>query len=153
VTPKSPSRDVVERRLAHQRDLLAELRKLQPITATRLRAEPLTRAAVERMVQAIVDLALDINSHIVSSLLDRSPSNGRESFDLLVTAHVLDAPLADRLKPAVGLRNVLVHLYADIDVTVLADSMNEFEVVFSQYVRLMARWLLADGVPTGEAPT
>lgn len=103
------------------------------------------------MVQAIVDLALDINSHVASSLLDRSPSNGRESFDLLVAAEVLDAPLADRLKPAVGLRNVLVHLYADIDVTIVADSIDEFEEAFSQYVKLIARWLLASEKPPNES--
>jgi uncharacterized protein YutE (UPF0331/DUF86 family) len=142
VTPKSPSPDVVERRLAHQRDLLAELRKLQPLTAERLAAEPVVRAAVERMIQAVVDLAVDINGHIASSVLERSPATGRESFDLMVTATVLDASLAERLKPSVGMRNILVHLYADIDVNIISDSIDEFETAFSEYVRNVSRWLL-----------
>jgi uncharacterized protein YutE (UPF0331/DUF86 family) len=134
---------VVERRLAHQRDLLAELRKLQPLTAERLSNDPVMRAAVERMMQAVVDLALDINSHVVSSMLERSPATGRESFDLMVTADVIERPLADRLKPAVGLRNILVHLYADIDVHIVADSSEAFEAAFSDYVRAVSRWLIA----------
>jgi uncharacterized protein YutE (UPF0331/DUF86 family) len=107
MTPKSPSSDVVERRLAHQRDLLVQLRKLRPLTAERLAAEPVVRAAAERMIQAVVDLALDINGHIASSVLERSPATGRVSFELMVTAVVLDVSLAERLKPAVGLRNIL----------------------------------------------
>jgi uncharacterized protein YutE (UPF0331/DUF86 family) len=142
VTPKTPSTDVVERRLAHQRELLAELRKLRPLTAERLSAEPVVRAAVERMIQAVVDLALDINGHIASSVLERSPATGRESFDLMVVAVVLDVSLAERLKPSVGLRNILVHLYADIDVNIVADSIEEFETAFSEYVRDVSRWLL-----------
>jgi uncharacterized protein YutE (UPF0331/DUF86 family) len=141
--PMSPSPDVVERRLAHQRNLLAELRQLAPLTAQRLTSEPVVRAAVERMMQAIVDLALDINGHVSSSVLQRSPGSGRESFDLMVTAGVLDADLAERLKPAVGLRNILVHMYADIDIEIVADSADEFEQEFSEYVRAVARWTLS----------
>jgi uncharacterized protein YutE (UPF0331/DUF86 family) len=141
--PMSPSPDVVERRLAHQRNLLAELRQLAPLTAQRLSVEPVVRAAVERMMQAIVDLALDINGHVASSILRRSPGSGRESFDLMVTAGVLDFDHVERLKPAVGLRNILVHMYADIDIEIVADSADEFEHEFSEYVRAVARWLLS----------
>ena len=144
MTPSSPSPETIERRLAHQRDLLSELRKLQPVTTNRLTDEPITRAAIERMIQAIVDLALDINGHIASSSLRRSPATGRESFDLMVTVGVLQPDQAERLKPAVGLRNVLVHMYADIDVRLIAGAADEFETAFSDYVRSVARWLLAN---------
>lgn len=125
-----------------QRDLLAEMKKLEPLTAAQLAGDPVLRAAVERMIQAVVDLALDINGHIASSVLHRSPATGRESFDMMVTAGVLEQVEADRLKPAVGLRNILVHMYADIDVAVVADSAVVFEESFSAYVRTVARWLL-----------
>ncbi len=140
--PMSPNPDVVERRLAFQRDLLTEIRKLQPLSVDQLLTDPIRRAALERMMQAVVDLALDVNGHIASSTLGKSPGTGRESFDLMVAAGVLDAEHAARLKPAVGLRNILVHMYADINVTLIADSAEEFEEQFSAYVRSVARWLL-----------
>jgi uncharacterized protein YutE (UPF0331/DUF86 family) len=146
MTPKLPNTSVVERRLAHQRDLLAAMRTLQPVTAARLADEPILKAALERMIQAVVDLALDINGHVVTSLLSKSPATGRDSFDLMVEAGVLEGSQADVLKPAVGLRNILVHMYADIDLGVLADSTVTFEVGFSGYVRSVARWLL-DNTP------
>lgn len=146
MTPKLPSASVVERRLAHQRELLTAMRQLRPVTATKLADEPITKAALERMIQAVVDLALDINAHLAVSVLSKSPATGRESFDLMVEAGVLETELADVLKPAVGLRNILVHMYADIDLAILADSTEAFEVGFSRYVRSIARWLL-DNTP------
>jgi uncharacterized protein YutE (UPF0331/DUF86 family) len=142
VTPGAPNAAVLERRLAFQRDLLAEMKKLEPLTSEQLVSNPVLRAAVERMMQAVVDLALDINGHIASSMLHRSPATGRESFDMMVTAGVLEQADANRLKSAVGLRNILVHMYADIDVGVIADSALVFEESFSAYVRTVARWLM-----------
>ena len=139
--PMRPSTDVIERRLAHQRNLLAELAALDNRTGEALREAPVVRAATERMIQAIVDLALDINAHIASTALGQAPGTGRESFDLMATAGVISRQLADQLKPAVGLRDVLVHLYADIDVDIVADSVDEFLIGFRDYVRNVARWL------------
>jgi uncharacterized protein YutE (UPF0331/DUF86 family) len=144
MTPKLPSTSVVERRLAHQRELLAAMRALHPVTPTKLADEPITKAALERMIQAVVDLALDINAHLAVSVLSKSPATGRESFDLMVEAGVLESAQADVLKPAVGLRNILVHMYADIDLSILANSTEAFEVGFSGYVRSVARWLLSN---------
>ena len=64
MTPKLPNTSVVERRSAQQRELLAAVRELHPVTATKLADEPITKAALERMIQAVVDLALDINAHL-----------------------------------------------------------------------------------------
>jgi len=140
--PMSPDPEIVERRLAHQRDLLRHLDTLGPIDAERLRTEPIVRAATERMMQALVDLALDLNAHVASTVLGRAPATGRESFDLMVEAKVLSPELAARLKPAVGLRNILVHMYADIDVGLVAAAVGELDV-FHEYVRAVARWLLS----------
>ncbi len=139
--PMRPNADVIERRLAHQRNLLEELAALDNRTGEALRDAPVVRAATERMIQAIVDLALDVNAHVASTALGRAPGTGRESFDLMATAGVISPQLADQLKPAVGLRNVLVHLYADIDVEIVADSIDELLIGFREYVRSVARWL------------
>ena len=113
------------------------------VSADQLRTHAVVRAATERMIQALVDLALDINGHIASSVLGRAPATGRESFDLAAQAGVITPELAHALKPSVGLRNVLVHLYAEIDVDIVAHSVGEVIEHFGEYVRSVARWLLA----------
>jgi uncharacterized protein YutE (UPF0331/DUF86 family) len=143
MTPSAPNFGVLQRRLAHQSTLLTDLRSLQPITSPTLASQPVIRAAVERMVQALVDLAVDINSHIAVATLSKSPTSARDSFDLMVVVGVLDAEQTAELKPAVGLRNILVHMYTDIDLEILAGSVERVDVAFTAYVKSVARWILS----------
>ena len=47
-------------RLRAMREALSELEALRSISAETLGAEPLTRAAAERLIQVVVDLAVDV---------------------------------------------------------------------------------------------
>lgn len=78
MTPKPFSNDIVAVRLRMIRDLLAQLRDMGQVTRSRLEAEPVARAAAERFIQSIVDMAIDVNSHIAVTRLDRAPTNGKE---------------------------------------------------------------------------
>jgi uncharacterized protein YutE (UPF0331/DUF86 family) len=140
--PDPPDTTVVERRLTLMRDLLDQIEALSPVSAQRLRTEPLVRAGLERMLQSCADLAIDINGHLSASVLGRAPATGRASFDHAVEVGAIEQALAARLKPSVGLRNVLVRQYADIDVNVVADSVETFLGAFRAYVRDVARWSL-----------
>jgi uncharacterized protein YutE (UPF0331/DUF86 family) len=76
VTPAGPDREVVGRRLRALDDALADLEILRDVSVDRLRAEPLTRAAAERLLQVVVDLAIDVNAHLVVTALGRAPATG-----------------------------------------------------------------------------
>lgn len=60
--------------------------------------------------------------HIVSGLNLGMPEYARELFPLLTKEGIIDEQLAERLGKAVGLRNVLVHLYLEVDLNILANS-------------------------------
>jgi uncharacterized protein YutE (UPF0331/DUF86 family) len=62
-----------------------------------------------------VQLCVDIAAHLVAETDRPSPDTMAAAFDHLREMHVLDAPLAKRLKGAVGFRNVAIHAYRDID--------------------------------------
>ena len=98
--------------------------------------------AASQLAAAQATAASNVAGLANTSVLSKSPVTGRESFDLMVEAGILEQSQADVLKPAVGLRNILVHMYADIDLDILADSSEAFEVGFSDYVRTVAQWLL-----------
>ncbi|MBA2497034.1 MAG: DUF86 domain-containing protein [Acidimicrobiia bacterium] len=138
MTPAGPDREVVGRRLRALDDALADLEILRDVSVDRLRAEPLTRAAAERLLQVVVDLAIDVNAHLVVTALGRAPATGRESFTLLVDVGAIDQELADRLAPSAGLRNVLVHRYTDIRVELVAAAIGPVLDDFAAYVRAVA---------------
>jgi uncharacterized protein YutE (UPF0331/DUF86 family) len=65
MTPPTLDAEVIAARLRLLADTLADLSALRGVDAERLRAEPLTRAAAERLLQVAVDLAVDVNAHII----------------------------------------------------------------------------------------
>lgn len=145
MTPARPDIDVVERRLRSLQGTLTDLGRLEGTGADELRADPITRAAAERLLQVAVDLAVDINAHLATSLLGQAPTTGRASFDAAASAGALSAPLAAELAPAAGLRNVLVHRYVDIDVELVARAVDELLELLPRYVREVATFLASLG--------
>jgi|CXWL01.1.fsa_nt_gi uncharacterized protein YutE (UPF0331/DUF86 family) len=139
MTPSSPDRSVLQQRLRALQDALATLATIGDVDAARLDAEPITRAAAERLLQAIVDLAIDINAHIAVSLHGSAPPTGRESF-LAIAPPVLDRVLAERLALAAGLRSVLVHRYTDIRTDLVACAVADALTQFPDYVRQVAAY-------------
>ena len=73
------------------------------------------RKAAERLLQELIEAAIDINLYILAASGAGVPDESYQSFIQLGTSRVLDEELARKLAPAAGLRNRLVHEYQDID--------------------------------------
>jgi uncharacterized protein YutE (UPF0331/DUF86 family) len=138
VTPRPLDPDVVTRRLRILREALDGLTALQPVDASRLSDDLVARSAIERLIQVVVDAAVDLNAHVVVAETGAAPMSARDSFALAARAGAIDEELADRLGPAAGLRNVLVHRYADIQVELVASAVPEVVEGFGAYVRQIA---------------
>jgi uncharacterized protein YutE (UPF0331/DUF86 family) len=138
MTPPTFDTDVVARRLRLLREALDQLTALKDADVAKLTAEPLTRAAAERLIQVVVDLAIGVNSHIAVAALKEAPASGAASFELAARAGAIADELGKRLAPAAGLRNVLVHRYVDIDVQRVADAIGVVVDGFGDYVRQVA---------------
>lgn len=78
--------------------------------------------ATKHRMQIAVEMVINITEHIVSGLNLGRPEYARELFPILVKEGIIDEQLAGRLGKAVGLRNVLVHMYLDVDLDILANS-------------------------------
>lgn len=71
-------------------------------------------------IQLIIDLACSI----VAKKNLGIPKNYSDCIQLLISSNQLDKELGDKLKNAVGLRNLIVHEYGIIDVNKLYDYLN-----------------------------
>jgi len=78
--------------------------------------------ATKHRVQIAVEMVINIAEHIVSGLNLGMPEYARDLFPLLAKENIVNEDLAKKLGDAVGLRNVLVHLYLEVDLNILADS-------------------------------
>jgi len=70
---------------------------------------------VEHTLQLAIQASLDIGSHIVSDERLGEPETSRDVFRLLGRAGLVPADLLGRLEQMAGFRNVVVHLYQEVD--------------------------------------
>lgn len=136
--------DVVRNKLAAIEATRDALRGIGPLDARRLVDDPLLCAAIERLLSRLVDLAVDINSHVASARLGRAPEEYRQSFDLLAEAGVIERALAEALKPSVGMRNAIVHEYLRLDLARVAAAVPLAIEVYGRYVTAVARSMLTE---------
>ena len=67
------------------------------------------------LIQTCAQICIDLASHVISSDGHRVPRSYADTFRVLAEAGVLDDALARRLAALAGARNVIVHLYAEVD--------------------------------------
>jgi uncharacterized protein YutE (UPF0331/DUF86 family) len=129
-------REVIEERLAKIREIVTLLSQLQGLTGDELQTDPFRLYTVERGLQVAIECVLDIGTHVISAYGFRKPSEYAEVFDVLWENKVLPQEFAERIRPMAGLRNLLVHMYLDVNSHRLAehlDRLDDFRA-FSEYI-------------------
>jgi uncharacterized protein YutE (UPF0331/DUF86 family) len=110
---------LVQKKLAFIETCVRELRDLaQP---DQLAADIREARFVEHTLQIAIQAALDVASQIVSVRRLGEPETNRALFDLLHKAGIVDQPLAENLYAMAGFRNILVHGYQEVDVSIVED--------------------------------
>ncbi|MGI9038212.1 MAG: type VII toxin-antitoxin system HepT family RNase toxin [Gemmatimonadota bacterium] len=92
----------------------------------------------------MIQEALDTASHIVSDDRLGEPRTNRELFTLLEKAGWIDNGLAVRLREMAGFRNLLVHGYAAVDLTILEKAVEERLGDLMSFVAAIRQRLPAD---------
>lgn len=135
---------VLRRKMSRIVENLSELTALgiEGMTVEAWQADTMRKAAAERWLQICIEAAIDLNSHLLVGLGHPSPSDGHQSFlDLASRTRIIDAGLASKLAPSVGLRNRLVHRYDDLDDALVLRGAAEAIQVFPQYVETISKYV------------
>lgn len=77
------------------------------------------------LVQASAQVCIDVANHLIASEGWRTPTDFRDAFTVLEEHAVIAPVLADRLRALAGLRNRLVHLYDDVDDTLVHAALRD----------------------------
>jgi len=97
---------------------------------------------VERLLQLMIQAAIDINDHILSRMnIVTSRRSNFEAFIELSKCGVLTPELAGRLAQSAGLRNRLVHEYDDIDSSQVFRAINFALQQYPIYVQQVNAYL------------
>lgn len=141
MTPRAPRPEVVQHRLRQMSDILDYLSELGDLTGAELEANTERRLAVERGLTQLVELAVKINSSVVTANRGLPPPDYHRSFTMAGEVGLVPGELGARLAPSAGLRNRLVHEYDTIDYGQVASAVRSAAVDYRQYVRAVAAYL------------
>ncbi len=108
-------RPLIEEKLESLRRCVRRVSEKCPADVSVLQSDADLQDIVSVNITRAVQLSVDIAAHVIASLDAPAPDSMGETFDILARQHVLSDELAQRLKKAVGFRNVAVHSYKKID--------------------------------------
>ncbi len=86
-------------------------------------------------LQRACEQAVDMANHAVATRKLGWPQTSAESFDLLQRAGIVTVDMADKMKAMVGLRNVVVHQYQDLDLDIIASVVRDHLGDLSDFAR------------------
>jgi uncharacterized protein YutE (UPF0331/DUF86 family) len=92
------------------------------------------RKATERLMQKLIEAAIDINTHMVVSSGHAPPEDYYQSFIRAGEVGFLSPGLAEKLAPSAGLRNRLVHEYDRIDHLIILKAVTMARELYPEYV-------------------
>jgi len=79
----------------------------------------------ERNIQVCTEFIVDFSSYILSKLKVEVPDTYREIIRKVREEGIIDENLEKKLQGIVGLRNIIVHMYADIDAEIIYDNLDD----------------------------
>jgi len=139
--------DFDDRRDQLQTEQLGEyvntLREYQPYAIEEVRDNRTLRGAVERYMEISLACMVDICEMIISSEKLRRPDSYREVILILGKYDILPKDFAEKHAPAAGFRNVLVHMYADIDLKKLYSHLQEDIDDLELFAKYITQYLIS----------
>lgn len=131
------TREVLARKLSRLRKYLSDLSPHAGRSVEVLTEDPYR---VERLLELLVQVAVDIVSH---ELAERRivPGSYRAAFLRAGEEGLIPADLAASLAEAAGLRNILVHLYEEIDYAIVSESVHLALVQFRRFLDVYVKRL------------
>jgi uncharacterized protein YutE (UPF0331/DUF86 family) len=108
-------RDVLSARLSALASYLTELRGFLSRSEVEYVREPALHVLAERYLHLACEAVGDIAHHVIADEGYRQPASYKDAIAVLQEEQLVEAELAERLKDWMGFRQVLVHLYLDID--------------------------------------
>ncbi len=127
-------KEVLQRKLTKLKDYLTELKLHSDISWEEYRDNSLYRRSVERLIQLIVDVAVDINTHCIVDSGGSPPSDSYQSFLKGAEIGLYPIEFAEQIAPSTGERNIIVHEYEDINDRLVYESISDVLHWYSEYV-------------------
>ena len=122
---------IILQKLQSLDETISELRSLGPVSAGELLQDWRTRRAVERDLQVLVEVVIDICQRVIALSGQTPATTGGDAVERCIAM----GAIADResYRQMVRFRNFIVHRYERVDVEILAEMVNRRLEDFAQF--------------------
>lgn len=104
---------------------LDQLRQLAGLPREELANDLVKLGAAKYYLQVAIECCIDVANHIVARQGFRAPESYADSFTVLAENKVIKEDFASTAHKMVRMRNRLVHLYWEVDVNILHDTLQK----------------------------
>jgi uncharacterized protein YutE (UPF0331/DUF86 family) len=111
--------NLILRKLSQLEEYLRQIEEYSSITVAEYRGDWRAQRIVERTLQMMVEICIDVAGHIIADRKARVPTSYADSFKVLAENGYLDESLVQSLTKMAKFRNVLVHHYDKVDETIV----------------------------------
>ncbi len=122
---------VIAQKLQTLDEVLTELRSLGQVEATQLQQDWRIWRAIERDLQVLVEIVIDVCQRLISLAGQTPATTGVDAVERCIQSGVLSDD--EIYRKMVRFRNFIVHRYDRIDVNILVDMINHRLPDFEQF--------------------
>lgn len=135
-------KDIVIRKLTKLKGYLQELSTYKGISWEEYIEAFQNQRTVERLIQLVVDIAVDINTHMLVDKGHAPPGDAYNSFlEASNKLGLFPESFAQSIAPSTGERNIIVHEYEQIDDFIIYSSIGETLSFYEDYIKHVSNYL------------
>jgi len=134
-------RELIDQKLESLRRSLVRIRTRCPSTVEALIADIDAQDIITLNLSRAIQLSVDVAMHMASQLDVPTPGTMGAAFEALSAQKVIDADVAERMRKAVGFRNIAVHNYEAINWEVVMAIVQQHLGDFDDFAESIDRWL------------
>jgi len=137
----SIERTVILARLKFIADNIRELQRFESMSLDDYLSSFDHRIISERIIEVIVQAAIDVNEHILTQMHKVESGTNRESFLQAEQYGMITHDVAVEIAKSAGLRNILAHRYLEIDYVKLFDAIQLALIHYPTYVQQISEYI------------
>jgi uncharacterized protein YutE (UPF0331/DUF86 family) len=122
---------LIGRKLADMETYCMQLQEFSKITVVAYKKDWKTQRIIERTLQMLIEVCIDIANHLISDKGMRLPTGYADTFRVLRKNKILNKNLCTSLEQMAKFRNIVVHQYEQIDpsivIRILHKNLGDFE--------------------------
>ena len=135
---------LIGRKISEMETYLNQIREFSKISVTAYRNDWKTQRIVERTLQMLIELCIDIANHMISDKEMRVPTNYADTFKVLMENRVIGKSLFSTMEKMAKFRNLIVHQYEKIDPAIVVSILRKDIEDFEKYKKALLKFTKQD---------